>query len=226
MKNILLLHGAIGAKDQLDALKEKLKENYNVYSFNFSAHGKEGFSKSFNIEQFAEDTLSYLSSNNLEQVDIFGYSMGGYVALYLAKHYPNKVNQIITLGTKFKWTPEIAKKEVKMLNAAIIEAKIPQFAQALSERHGSKNWKTLLSKTAEMMLAMGEGSPLSLSDYQNISHNCKIMLADNDEMVTKEETLEIADALLNSRLTTIKNSKHPIEKVDMDLLVKEIVGMI
>ena len=27
MKNLLLLHGAIGAKDQLDALKEKLKEN-------------------------------------------------------------------------------------------------------------------------------------------------------------------------------------------------------
>ena len=52
------------------------------------------------------------------------------------------------------------------------------------------------------------------------------MLADNDEMVTKEETLEVADALLNSRLTTINNSKHTIEKVDMDLLVKEIVGMI
>jgi esterase/lipase len=223
MRNLLLLHGAIGAKDQLEPLKEKLNINYNVYSFNFSGHGKEGFEQLFNIEQFTKDTLSFLSSSNIDKVDIFGYSMGGYVALYLAKHHPEKVNRVTTLGTKFKWTPEIATNEVKMLNAEVIEAKIPQFANALSKRHGAEQWKTLLNKTAEMMLVMGDKNPLSLNDYQNISHNCKIMLADNDEMVTKEETLEVFKILPNSTFTTINNSKHPIEKVDLDQLEKEIL---
>ena len=45
-----------------------------------------------------------------------GHSMGGYVALKLALKRPELVDRIITLGTKFNWTPEVAAKEVKMLN--------------------------------------------------------------------------------------------------------------
>ncbi|MFB0925641.1 MAG: alpha/beta hydrolase, partial [Vicingaceae bacterium] len=122
MKNLLLLHGAIGAKDQLEPLKKILSKKFNVYSFSFSGHGCFGSFQEFNIKQFTEDTLSFISTNNLKEVFIFGYSMGGYVALNLAKEHPDKVAQIITLGTKFKWNPEIAAKEVKMLNVAIIEA--------------------------------------------------------------------------------------------------------
>jgi pimeloyl-ACP methyl ester carboxylesterase len=223
VKNLLLLHGAIGDKDQLEPLQKVLKENYNVYSFNFSGHGAENFKQSFNIEQFTEDTLSFISSKGLCDVSIFGYSMGGYVALYLAKHHPEKVNKIITLGTKFKWAPDIADKEVKMLNADLIEAKIPAFAKALSVRHGAENWKTLLIKTAGMMVEMGEKNPLLLSDYQTIKTPCSLMLAENDEMVTLKETIEVAEALPNSTFITLPNSKHPIEKVDLEALLKEIL---
>ncbi len=226
MKDLLLLHGAIGAKDQLDELKERLSKDYRVHSFSFSGHGKEGFGQSFNIEQFTTDTLSYLSSKGIVQIDIFGYSMGGYVALHLAKHYPEKVNQIITLGTKFKWTPEIATREVKMLNSEVIEAKIPRFAAALAARHGAEDWKVLLSKTAEMMLKMGEESPLTLADYSSIQQSCKLILAEHDEMVTEEETLEVSKHLPNNTFVRLPNSKHPIEKVDVDQLVKEIVSII
>ena len=217
------MHGAIGAKDQLEPLKKILQESYNVYSFNFSGHGKESFHQGFNIEQFMEDTLSYLLTNDLKKVSIFGYSMGGYVALNLAKYHPDKVSQIITLGTKFKWTPEIASKEVKMLNADIIESKVPVFAKALSIRHGVDNWKILLSKTAKMMLEMGEKNPLLLSDYKNIKQPCKLLLADHDEMVTREETIEVAESLPSSTFITLPNSKHPIEKVDLKALSKEIL---
>ncbi len=224
MKNLLLLHGAIGAKDQLDSLRGRLKESFDVYSFSFSGHGKVDFSQDFSVEQFTEDTLSFMSSKGLERVSIFGYSMGGYVALNLAKRHPDKVSQITTLGTKFKWTTEITVRETKMLNPEIIEAKIPAFASALQERHGS-NWKTMLSKTAHMMLEMGEKNPLSLSDYAEIKQSCKLLLADNDEMVSKDETLAVNERLPNSSFSLLPNSKHPIEKVDIDFLVEEILKM-
>ena len=222
MKNLLLLHGAIGAKDQLEPLKDILKNDFNVYSFNFSGHGKRSFSQNFDIEQFTKDTLSFMLSNKLSQVSIFGYSMGGYVALNFAKNFPDKVAQIITLGTKFKWTPTIATKEVQLLNSELIEQKIPAFAKTLSNRHGTNNWKALLSKTAEMMLAMGEENPLSLLDYKTIKQPCKLLLAEHDEMVSLEETLAVCNALPNSTFLRITNSKHPIEKVDLDELSKEI----
>jgi len=226
MKKLLLLHGAIGAQDQLEPLKDLLKENYTVYSFSFSGHGDCNSSQEFDIKQFTADTLSFMSSKKLTAVSIFGYSMGGYVALNLAKEHPDKVKGIVTLGTKFKWTPEIAAKEVQLLNADLIELKIPAFANALAKRHGTNKWKTVLSKTADMLIAMGKKSPLLLTDYQTIKTPCRLLLAEFDEMVSREETLEINDALLNSTFAILPDSKHPIEKVDVDLLVKEIVSII
>src|ERR1051326_9543575 len=85
---LLLLHGAIGSKVQLEPLASLLGDKYSVHSMNFSGHGGEPLPEQFSIAGFANDVLSYLEGNNLPRVNIFGYSMGGYVALYLARHYP------------------------------------------------------------------------------------------------------------------------------------------
>ena len=63
-----------------------------------------------------------------------------------------------------------------------------------------------------------------MNDLKHINHSCLLLLADNDEMVTEAETIEVAEALPNSIFKTISNSKHPIEKVDLNLLVKEITA--
>ena len=39
MKTILLLHGAIGAADQLQPLAQVLAAHYNVHTLSFSGHG-------------------------------------------------------------------------------------------------------------------------------------------------------------------------------------------
>jgi len=222
MKNILLLHGAIGSKDQFKPLITLLKPNYKIHTMNFSGHGGKPFENHFDIPQFAKEVDRYMEENNIQAIDILGYSMGGYVALYLAKNYPNRVKKIITLGTKFLWNPEIASNEVKMLNPDKIEGKIPAFAQALEKRHSPNNWKDVLNKTASMMTLMGEKNPLNLTDYNTIHHSVKIGLADKDEMVTTEETMDVVKAIPNAQFYTLNNSNHPIEKVDNQQLYHEI----
>src|SRR5690349_7993403 len=107
MNSLLILHGALGAAFQLDPIKSFVQNQYKeVHFLNFSGHGGAAFQSEFGIEQFAKDTLKYLDDNRLKEVDIFGYSMGGYVALWLAKQYPERVGKIITLGTKFDWSVE------------------------------------------------------------------------------------------------------------------------
>lgn len=39
MKKLLLLHGALGSKNQFKSLKEILKSDFDVYDFNFEGHG-------------------------------------------------------------------------------------------------------------------------------------------------------------------------------------------
>lgn len=222
MQKLLLLHGAIGAKDQLQPLAEILKSDYEVHTLNFSGHGGEPMPMNFSMEQFAEDVLTYLKENNISKTNIFGYSMGGYVALYLAKHHPEKVEKVITLATKFEWTAEIAAKEIKMLNAEKIAEKIPAFAATLAKRHEPSDWKQVLQKTADMMMTLGNNNTLKLSDYKAIAIPVLLMIGDEDNMVTLTETQEVFKSLQNGKLIVLKNTQHPIEKVDVNLVVEDL----
>jgi esterase/lipase len=218
MAQIILLHGAIGASDQLQPLADKLSENgFKCHSFSFSGHGKTLFLDRFGIEQFADELRSFIKQNDLQKPHIFAYSMGGYVALYLAKQDPDLLGTIITLGTKFNWSPEIAAKEVKMLDPENISLKVPKFAQALEHRHGAE-WKTLLNKTAEMMITLGNENVLTENDFKSILSKTVIGLADKDNMVSFEETLNVYKNLPNASLYILPDSKHPIESVNIPVL--------
>ncbi len=221
-KKLLLLHGALGAKEQLEPLAEQLKYDFEIHMLNFSGHGGVEMPDAFSIELFAEDVLVYLEKNKITSINIFGYSMGGYVALYLAKHHAAKIEKVFTMATKFAWTPEISQKEIKMLDATKIEEKIPAFAAVLAKRHAPNEWRTLLQKTSDMMVALGNKSALTLNDLRDIKQSAKISVGDNDNMVTLDETKEVAQNLQNSELLILQDTLHPIEKVNVINLSEEI----
>src|SRR5690606_34903481 len=101
----------------------------------------------FTIRRFAEQTLKWMDGRGIARADFLGYSMGGYVALYIARHHPERVSKVFTLSTKFLWTPEIAERERRNLDPELIQRKAPEFGKALSERHGEPGWKQLVEKT-------------------------------------------------------------------------------
>lgn len=227
LPKLLLLHGAIGAKDQLEPLKKLLSPIYEVFSMSFVGHGeREATNESFSMKLFANDVLAFMHQNNIDHTNIFGYSMGGYVALYLAKYHPEKVNKIVTLGTKFNWNEQIAEKEVELLDAEKIEAKVPKFAAVLKERHSRSGWKNVLKKTVELLYDLGKDNTLKLNDFSEIKHEVKILLADADVMVSEKESEAVADELENGSFEYISNSQHPIEKVDLNELNKHLQCLI
>ncbi len=222
MEKLLLLHGALGSKNQLDPLKELLQHKYEVYTLNFSGHGGEPFQENFSIAQFSKEVNQFLENNSMDCVSIFGYSMGGYVALYFAQCYPQKVNRIVTLGTKFYWTEAIANKEVGRLNPEKIEEKIPKYAAILQSRHHPNDWKKVMSKTAQMMIQMGLENPLQSADYLTINTPTLCIIAEQDEMVSIEETADVYRSLPNGSFFSMPMTKHPIEQVNLELLTEKI----
>jgi len=222
MKTILLLHGAIGSKKQLDPLASYLKKSFDVHAINFDGHGGETMTEAFSIKRFSENVLAYLETNQMKEVAIFGYSMGGYVALYLAKLHPEKISKIFTLATKFSWTPEIAQQEIKMLDADKIVAKIPAFANELQLRHMPNDWKTVLQKTSEMMVALGNENPLKREDFKDIKIPVSLNVGDKDMMVSVEETRKVYENLPNAVFNILPDMQHPIEKVNIQKLAISI----
>jgi esterase/lipase len=223
MKNLLLLHGALGSKEQLNELEQKLSTDFKIYKMNFSGHGGENFSDApFSIKLFSNQIVKFINENSLMGIDVFGYSMGGYVALYAALNNPDLINKIFTTATKFDWNEETSKKEAGMLNPEKIEEKIPAFAEQLRNRHSPQDWKLVLNKTAEMMINLGKNPELRETDFEKIQNEVLVSVGDKDNMVTVEETKNVSEKIPNAKFLLLENTPHPIEKISADLLASEI----
>ena len=219
---LILLHGALGSSKQFKELEKALSGDFYVHKIDFDGHGGKALEVEFSIARFRDNLLDYLEENEISQAQIFGYSMGGYVALSAALKKPEAIGKIITLGTKFDWSAEAAAQEVKMLNPEKVEDKIPVFAEKLKDEHAPQDWKVLMTKTAEMMINMGNGARLMEDDFTKIQHEVKLGWASLDHMVTREETEKIAQLLPHANMEVIEGVKHLLESVDVEVLVNFI----
>lgn len=210
MNSLFLLHGAIGASDQLKPLQLHFPGSQ---LFDFPGHGGTSFPETFSIPVFAAAVLRRMDEQQIAKADFFGYSMGGYVALYLARHSPDRVGKIVTLATKFAWDEATAQKEVKMLDPQKIAEKVPKFAAALEKRHAPNDWRVVLQHTAAMMLSLGKEPALKEEDFRQIQHPVLITVGDRDTMVSLEETIAVYRALPNAQFAVLPGTPHPIEQV-------------
>lgn len=221
MPNLVLLHGALGHSEIFNSYQDSLSSYFTIHTPLFSGHGNSELpSDGISIKKYTQELKEYCTANSLTDVYILGHSMGGYVALCYAMEYPENVNSIMTLGTKFDWNEEQAVKESKMLNPDIIIEKVPQYAQLLEKQHTSK-WKKLLPAIADLMIDLGKNPPLE-NNLATINTPVQIMVGDKDNMVTIEESTAAYRELPNAKLAVLPDTKHPMDKVRPNLLLNVI----
>lgn len=219
MKDLLLLHGALGAPAHFNAYAPGLERHFTLHTIEFAGHGSTEIPENgITMQGYADQVLAYCNEKNLQQVYIFGYSMGGYIALALALQKPGLVASIITLATKLDWTEEGALQEGKKLNPDIIKEKVPQFAAQLAKMHGAEKWERLLPAIAAMMRDLGARPLLDTEKLASLTIPVQLMVGDKDNMVTLDETLKGAKAIPGARLAVLPATKHPLELTRPDLV--------
>lgn len=225
MKKVIILHGALGAKSQFEQLASQLTEHFQVYVLEFDGHGtKSSGTSDFSIDLFAQNLKDFMQLHRIEKPLIFGYSMGGYVALKLESQEANSFEKIVTLGTKFNWNPESAEKEANMLNAEKIEEKVPAFAGYLKSLHGENEWKTVLQRTAKMMRSLGDKPALSPDDFRRVQIPVHLLRGSKDVMVTKEETTEAQYLLGNGSYLEMEEWPHPVNQISPKELAQQLLS--
>ncbi len=222
---LLLLHGALGAQDQFLPWIPLLEANFEVHTLDFEGHGAQPFAdRPFGIAHFAQNVADYLAANAMTQVNVFGYSMGGYVAVYLARRKPELFRKIFTFATKLDWNPQGAAREVRMLDVPTILEKVPKFAQMLASRHHGNDWQEHLKRTAAMMLELGNQPALMEDDFAALEMPVRMGIGDHDNMVTLEETIAAYRRLPNGQLFVMPATQHPIEKMEVGRICGEILS--
>lgn len=224
-KPLILLHGALGSAEQLSPLSSRLGEYVEAHPLDLPGHGDQPLDdRPFTLASFAAHVEQYVQKQGLQQPLVFGHSMGGAVAMMLARQRPGLLGGIVTLGTKLLWTPEIAGREVGLMDPDKIEQKVPAFARTLQQRHRALGWKSLLEHTRRMTLELGERPPLAEEDFRALSLPVFLGVAERDHLVPLDEARHVASVLPQSRVWTIAGA-HPLESVDADALVAEILSL-
>lgn len=92
---VVLIHGLFGSLDNLGLLARPLSEQWRVISIDLRNHGASFHSEEMSYSQQAADVLALLDHLGLSQVAILGHSMGGKVAMQVAKQAPTRVSKLV-----------------------------------------------------------------------------------------------------------------------------------
>ena len=100
----LLLHGGLfDIELQFGALLPGLSSGRRVIAVEFQGHGHTNdLDRPFSSAAFAGDVLGVLDHVGLNCVDVFGFSVGGAVALELAVRRPERVRRLIASSVSFR----------------------------------------------------------------------------------------------------------------------------
>lgn len=224
---LVLLHGALGDARQLAPLAERLgvgaAGNARTAVLEFEGHGSTpGRNRPFRIESFAAAVLEELDRREIERANLFGYSMGGYVALYLAATAPHRVERVATLATKLAWSPEVAERECAMLDPATIRLKVPKFAATLEQRHSAMGWEPVLVETAALLHSLGAHPLLDEHRLASIEQPVRIAVGDRDTTVSIEESAAAVRQMTNGELEVHPRTPHPFEKAPLERLARSL----
>ena len=218
MNHLILLHGALGSAEELSLLEKHLgAANLSIHRFNFKGHGNKGLSGAFGIDAFSEELRHFIQIEKIHKPFVFGYSMGGYVALKTALNNKDLFSGIVTLGTKFNWTEDFTIKETSKLKPEFLLEKAPDFVDALIKKH-HQNWKSLLSHTEDMMFGLQKTHLVFLDSLTAIGIPVWIGRGDKDRMVSMEESLLVQQKIKGSGYFVLPETLPPFETLNHELL--------
>jgi pimeloyl-ACP methyl ester carboxylesterase len=100
---LLLLHGGLFNIDlQFGEVLPELALTRQVIAADFQAHGRTGdIDRPLTGADLASDVVGLLEHLGISQVDVFGFSVGGAVALHLAIKHPELVRKVIVSSAAF-----------------------------------------------------------------------------------------------------------------------------
>lgn len=100
-KPVLVLSNSLGTslamwRPQVAAFAE----HFRVVRYDTRGHGKsEAVPGPYSIEQLGGDVIALMDHLNIEQAHFCGLSMGGLTGMWLAVHYPKRLNRLILSNT-------------------------------------------------------------------------------------------------------------------------------
>jgi pimeloyl-ACP methyl ester carboxylesterase len=212
-----VLHGAFCTINDLRSQMVPLSKHRRVIALEYQGHGRTAdIDRPLSYTQLADDAAAFLKQLNIPVADIFGYSLGGAIALHLAIRHPSLVRKLIIVSSSFSpsgFPPEVL--------AALHEFSAAQLAGSRFETEYKRlaphpeRFENLVEKVSALNKTM---KAIPEEDLRDIKAPTFVLVGDSD-YVTTEHAVEmfklrgggvVADfvALPKSQLAIIPATSH------------------
>lgn len=134
-KPIFLIHGFAGSKQYWNEIIPRMASDNRVIAIDLPGHGESGMSKDkYSIEEMASTVKEFMDILELEQVTMFGHSLGGYITLAFAELYSNYLNGFSLVHSTANPDSEEAKEARENNAKKIQEEGAESFIEGLSKK--------------------------------------------------------------------------------------------
>jgi pimeloyl-ACP methyl ester carboxylesterase len=180
------------------------------------------------VEAMARDAVAFIKALGLAQVDLLGFSMGGFVAQVIAQQEPQLVRKVILAGTgpaggrgienvtaltivdmaKGALTLRDAKYYLFFTKTANGRSEARQFLERLKERTNDRDKAITLSSFRAHLKAIHAWGLQEPEDLSRIQQPVFVANGDQDRMVPSSNSADLARRLPNAQLAIYPDAGH------------------
>ena len=202
--------------------------SHRVITFDNRGVGASSGATPTTIEQMASDAVTFIRALGFDQVDLFGFSMGGMIVQVIAQQEPQLVRKMIIAGTGPAGGEGIEKvTRISYLDTArgLLTRRNPKeflfFTRTPNGRGAAKEFLARLEeRTNDRDKAISRGSfraqlkaihrwgQQNPADLADIHQPVLVMNGDNDKMVPTKNTVDLHRRLPNSQLVIYPDAGH------------------
>ena len=180
------------------------------------------------IEEMARDAVTFIRALGFDQVDIFGFSMGGMIAQVIAQEEPQLVRKMIIAGTGPAGGEGIEKvTRISYLDTArglltrqdpkqfLFFTRTPngrragkEFLARLQERTNDRDKAISVGSFRAQLKAIHRWGQQKPADLASIHQPALVMNGESDKMVPTKNTVDLDRRLPNSQLVLYPDAGH------------------
>ena len=208
---LVVLHGALGATGlETDRLVRFWERRFRVAAVDLRGHGASPLPAAVPTwDDYAGDVEAVADALGLDRFRLFGFSMGGGIALAAASRLGRRVERLAIHGVNVRWTP--AEVEAMVGPMTRIAADSPFWARRLAETHG--DWEALAAQTAAFTRALPE-QHASSEMLRAITASTLVSHGDSDRFFDVSHAVALYRDIPDARLWILPGLDHPIQGVD------------
>src|SRR3954447_11489581 len=199
-----------------------------VISFDNRGVGASSGSTPTTIEEMASDAVTFIRALGFDQVDLFGFSMGGMIAQVIAQQEPQLVRKMILAGTGPAGGDGIDKvTRISYLDTArgLLTRRDPKqflfftrtpngrragkaFLARLEERTNDRDKAISVSSFRAQLKAIHRWGQQQPADLASIHQPALVVNGETDRMVPSQNTVDLDRRLPNSQLVIYPDAGH------------------